>query len=105
VQALPSLQAVPSAATVQVAVQQAPPSHASLPSRMPLPHVWGSQASPSASPSRFDWLGFGTVTQLSVASGTPSPSVSGKHPGPQPFAASQPARQGASAGQLATHCP
>src|SRR5262245_15417938 len=49
---LPSLQAVPSAASRHVAVQHGPPSHASLPSRIPSPQVSGSHASPIPSPSR-----------------------------------------------------
>jgi len=105
VHALPSLHDVPSEASWQALVQQEPPSHASPLSTTPLPHVCGSHASPSASPSRFAWLGFGTATQLSVGSPMPSPSVSVAQPVPHPFDASQPAVQGASAGQPCTQRP
>src|SRR5262249_57095837 len=53
------------------------PSHGSVPSTIPSPHVWRSQASPTPSPSVSVWAGFGTSGQLSRWSGTPSPSVSG----------------------------
>src|SRR5439155_25684798 len=52
------------------------PSHGSLPSRRPLPQVCGSHASPSPSPSASSCPGSGTPGQSSVASGTPSPSMS-----------------------------
>src|SRR4029453_1009069 len=75
-----------------------------MPSRMLLPQVWGSHASPTPSWSRSDWVGFGTPGQLSVASPTPSPSSSVEH-WTQPLAASHASKQGASTGQPATHRP